>query len=433
MYWEENIELAPRERIREIQDRKLRETVARVYQNVPMYRARFDEAGIKPSDIRGVPDLAKIPFTVKDDLRNNYPFGMFAVPLKQVVRVHASSGTTGKPTVVGYTEADLDMWAESMARLITACGVTEDDVAQVAFGYGLFTGAFGLHYALEKIGCTVVPVSSGNTERQLMLMKDFGTTVLVSTPSYALYMSDYMEKLGIDPGRDLKLRVGLFGGEGSSEAMRAQIEQRLGILATENYGLSEIIGPGVSGECYCKCGMHINEDHFIAEIINPNTGEVLPEGEEGELVLSAVSKQALPILRYRTKDITRLITEKCACGRTSIRMEKIKGRTDDMLVIRGVNVFPSQIETVLLSVSEIGPHYEIIVTREGWLDKLEVLVEVADPSLLESFSRLEALENTIKARLRTMLLLDANVKLVGPDTLKRFEGKAKRVTDLRKL
>ena len=433
MYWEENIELAPRERIREIQDRKLRETVARVYQNVPMYRARFDEAGIKPSDIRGVPDLAKIPFTVKDDLRNNYPFGMFAVPLKQVVRVHASSGTTGKPTVVGYTEADLDMWAESMARLITACGVTEDDVAQVAFGYGLFTGAFGLHYALEKIGCTVVPVSSGNTERQLMLMKDFGTTVLVSTPSYALYMSDYMEKLGIDPGRDLKLRVGLFGGEGSSEAMRAQIEQRLGILATENYGLSEIIGPGVSGECYCKCGMHINEDHFIAEIINPNTGEVLPEGEEGELVLSAVSKQALPILRYRTKDITRLITEKCACGRTSIRMEKIKGRTDDMLVIRGVNVFPSQIETVLLSVAEIGPHYEIIVTREGWLDKLEVLVEVADPSLLESFSRLEALENTIKARLRTMLLLDANVKLVGPDTLKRFEGKAKRVTDLRKL
>jgi len=433
MYWEENIELAPRERIREIQDRKLRETVARVYQNVPMYRARFDEAGIKPSDIRGVPDLAKIPFTVKDDLRNNYPFGMFAVPLKQVVRVHASSGTTGKPTVVGYTEADLDMWAESMARLITACGVTEDDVAQVAFGYGLFTGAFGLHYALEKIGCTVVPVSSGNTERQLMLMKDFGTTVLVSTPSYALYMSDYMEKLGIDPGRDLKLRVGLFGGEGSSEAMRAQIEQRLGILATENYGLSEIIGPGVSGECYCKCGMHINEDHFIAEIINRNTGEVLPEGEEGELVLSAVSKQALPILRYRTKDITRLITEKCACGRTSIRMEKIKGRTDDMLVIRGVNVFPSQIETVLLSVSEIGPHYEIIVTREGWLDKLEVLVEVADPSLLESFSRLEALENTIKARLRTMLLLDANVKLVGPDTLKRFEGKAKRVTDLRKL
>ena len=363
MIFDEKIETADRATIEKLQTERLIDCVHRVYKNVPLYKKRFDEAGLKPDDIKDLRDLSKIPFTVKDDLRENYPFGMFAVPKSEVVRVHASSGTTGKPTVVGYTQNDLDMWANVTARLCAAGGATKDDIAQVAFGYGLFTGAFGLHYALERLGAMVVPASSGNTEKQIMLMQDFGTTVLVSTPSYALYISEVMAGMGIDPKKDLKLKYGLFGAEASTEQMRAQLQERLNITATENYGLSEIIGPGVSGECTHQCGMHINEDHFIVEIIDPATGEVLPDGEVGEVVISAVTKEALPILRYRTKDISRLLIEKCACGRTSKRMEKITGRSDDMLVIRGVNVFPSQIETVLLSSQEVEPHYEIIVTR----------------------------------------------------------------------
>ncbi len=431
MIFDEKIETADRATIEKLQTERLIDCVHRVYKNVPLYKKRFDEAGLKPDDIKDLRDLSKIPFTVKDDLRENYPFDMFAVPKSEVVRVHASSGTTGKPTVVGYTQNDLDMWANVTARLCAAGGATKDDIAQVAFGYGLFTGAFGLHYALERLGAMVVPASSGNTEKQIMLMQDFGTTVLVSTPSYALYISEVMAGMGIDPKKDLKLKYGLFGAEASTEQMRAQLQERLNITATENYGLSEIIGPGVSGECTHQCGMHINEDHFIVEIIDPMTGEVLPDGEQGEVVISAVTKEALPILRYRTKDISRLLTEKCACGRTSKRMEKITGRSDDMLVIRGVNVFPSQIETVLLSSQEVEPHYEIIVTRENWLDQLEVLVELADASLLDNFNKLEGLQNKIKHDLRTVLSIEAKVTLVHPATLKRFQGKAQRVTDLR--
>ncbi|MEX1306937.1 MAG: phenylacetate--CoA ligase [Eubacteriales bacterium] len=431
MFFDEKIETADRATIEKLQTERLIDCVHRVYNNVPFYKKRFDEAGLKPEDIKSLSDLSKIPFTVKDDLRDNYPFGMFAVPKDQVVRVHASSGTTGKPTVVGYTQNDLDMWANVVARLCMAGGATKSDIAQVAFGYGLFTGAFGLHYALERLGAMVVPASSGNTEKQIMLMKDFGTTVLIATPSYALYISEVMAKMGLDPKKDLNLKYGLFGAEASTEQMRAQLEERLNITATENYGLSEIIGPGVSGECTHQCGMHINEDHFIVEIIDPATGEVLPDGEQGEVVISAVTKEALPILRYRTKDISRLIPDVCSCGRTSKRMEKITGRSDDMLIIRGVNVFPSQIETVLLSSQEVEPHYEIIVSRENWLDQLEVLVELADASLLDNFAKLEGLQNKIKHDLRTVLSIDAKVTLVHPATLKRFQGKAQRVTDLR--
>ncbi|MEX1377626.1 MAG: phenylacetate--CoA ligase [Eubacteriales bacterium] len=431
MFYNKEIETKPREQIKKIQLEKLKESVRHAYENVEMYKKRFDSIGLKPEDIKSLDDLKQIPFTVKDDLRDNYPFNMFAVPKSEVVRVHASSGTTGKPTVVGYTKNDLEMWTDVMARLIMATGVTKDDVAQVAFGYGLFTGAFGLHYGLEKVGCMVVPTSSGNTEKQIMLMKDFGTTVLIATPSYALYISEVIEQMGIDPRKDLKLRIGLFGAEACSDKMREELESRLGIIATENYGLSEIIGPGVSGECYLKNGLHINEDHFYPEIINPETGEVLENGEQGELVITSLSKEALPIIRYRTKDITRLIDEKCECGRTLVRMEKVKGRTDDMLIIRGVNVFPSQIETVLLGTDHIGPHYEIIVTKDGWMDKIEVKVEIVDDSLLEKFSMLEKLQNEIAHKLRTILSIDAKVTLVGPNSLKRFQGKAQRVTDLR--
>jgi len=431
VFYNREIETEQRDNISDIQLKRLKGSLQHAYDNVAMYRQRFDNLGLKPNDINSFEDLKKLPFTVKDDLRDNYPFGLFAVPQSEVVRVHASSGTTGKPTVVGYTKADINMWTDVMARLIVATGVTRDDVAQVAFGYGLFTGAFGLHNGLEKVGCMVVPASSGNTEKQIMLMKDFGTTVLISTPSYALYISEVMENMGIDPRKDLKLRIGLFGAEACSDKMREELEARLGILATENYGLSEIIGPGVSGECYLKDGLHINEDHFYPEIIDSKTGEVLPIGEAGELVITSLTKEALPIIRYRTKDITKLIKDKCECGRTSIRMEKVKGRTDDMLIIRGVNVFPSQIETVLLDVDHIGPHYEIIVTNEGWMDKIEVLVEIIDDSLLEKFSMLEQLQNEIIQDLRTMLSIDAKVTLVGPNSLKRFQGKAQRVTDLR--
>ncbi|WP_113673615.1 phenylacetate--CoA ligase family protein [Vallitalea guaymasensis] len=430
MIWSKE-ETLNREEIEKIQLDRLQETVMRIYDKVPYYKAKMDEVGMKPEDVKSLDDLSDLPFTVKDDLRNNYPFGLFTVPKKEIVRVHASSGTTGKPTVVGYTRKDLNTWTELIARIVTMAGADSTDVAQIAFGYGLFTGAFGLHYGLERIGAMVVPTSSGNTEKQIMLMKDFGTTLLVSTPSYALHIMEVAKKMGIDPVNDLDVKLGLFGGEGSTEAMREQIQKGWGMFATENYGMSELIGPGVAGECEALKGLHINEDHFIPEIIDPSTGKVLPPGEKGELVITTVSKEALPLIRYRTKDITRLMYEKCDCGRTLVRMAKIEGRTDDMLIIRGVNVFPSQIEEVLLNTKEIGPHYEIIVNRKGYLDKIEINVELEDTSLLDSYGNLDKLQLTIRHNLKTVLGIDAKINLVEPYTLKRFEGKAKRVIDNR--
>lgn len=408
---------------------RLKQVIERAYHRVPFYRERMDAAGVKSEQIRSLSDIERIPFTVKSDLRDHYPYGLFAEPMDNIVRIHASSGTTGRPVVAGYTRNDLDNWSECMARLIVAAGARSTDIAQISFGYGLFTGALGLHYALEKIGAAVVPISSGNTERQINLMRDFGSTVLVATPSYALYMAEVAEKMGAM--KDIKLRVGLFGAEGSTEEMRKELERRWGIVATENYGLTEVMGPGVSGECLHKCGMHINEDHFLCEIIDPDTGEVLPMGEQGEMVITTLTKEGMPMLRYRTRDITRLLSEPCACGRTSLRMEKCKGRSDDMLIIRGVNVFPSQIEAVLLGIEGIGPHYEIVVTKKGYMDRLEVKVELTGSEYLASFGELEQLRKHIMARLKTVCMIDMEVTFASPNTLKRFEGKARRVTDLR--
>lgn len=430
MIWNTQVECMSRSSMKELQLEQLKISVKRAYDNVPMYKRKFDEIGLKPEHIQTLKDIEKIPFTTKADLRDNYPYGLFAVPLKKIVRLHASSGTTGKPIVVGYTQKDMDNWTENIARLVVAAGGREEDVAQVVFGYGLFTGGFGLHYGLEKVGITVIPASSGNSERQLMLMEDFGTTILVGTPSYALYLAEIADEMGIDKSK-LKLRLGLFGGEGHTPEMRIEIEKRWGIKATENYGLSEIQGPGVSGECHCQCGMHINEDHFYPEIINSDTDEALDYGEKGELVLTTLTKEGIPMLRYKTKDITFLIPEKCECGRTTTRMNKVLGRTDDMLIIRGVNVFPSQIESVLVGMEGIGPHYQIIVTKKGYMDDIEVQVELIDGRLLEKFSELEKLEKSIRHQLKVVLQIDAKVRLVEPKSIERSIGKAKRVIDLR--
>ena len=426
-------ETLSREEFESIQLERLQKTVERVYQNVPYYREKLKEAGIEPGDIKTLADLPGIPFTVKDDFRKNYPFGLFASPRKDIVRFHASSGTTGKPTVVGYTRKDMDTWSELIARIVTMAGVTDDDTAQIAFGYGLFTGAFGLHQGLERVGAAVIPMSSGNTEKQIMIMKDFGTTALIGTPSYALHMAEVACEMGVDPKKDLSLKWGLFGGEGSTEAMRNEINERWGIFATENYGMSELVGPGVSGECRALSGMHISEDHFLPEIIDPNTGKVLGPGEVGELVITTITKEALPILRYRTKDITSLHYETCDCGRTTVRMAKIQGRSDDMLILGGVNVFPSQIEDVLLRIEGIGPHYQIKVFKKGYLDKIEVDVELVDANLLDSFTLLENLNEKVRHDLRTVLGIEAKVNLVEPRSLARFEGKAKRVIDMREV
>lgn len=430
MIWN-NMETLDREEFRKIQLERLKKTVTRVYNNVPFYRKSFDNLGIEPGDIKKLEDVSKLPMTVKQDFRDNYPFGLFSSPQEEIVRLHASSGTTGKPTVVGYTRKDMDTWSECVARMVSMAGVTNKDTAQISFGYGLFTGALGLQQGLERVGASVIPMSSGNTKKQIMIMKDFGTTALISTPSYALHMAEIAREMGIDPKTDLNLKFGLFGGEGSTEAMRRELVDSWGLFATENYGMSELIGPGVSGECEALCGMHINEDHFLPEIIDPKTGEVLGEGEVGELVITTITKEALPIIRYRTKDITSLHYEKCECGRTTVRMSKIQGRSDDMLILGGVNVFPSQIEEVLLNTDGIGPHYQIKVFKKGYLDKIEVDVELIDANLLDSFSLLESLRSTIKARLRTVLGIDAKVTLLEPRSLARFEGKAKRVIDMR--
>ncbi len=433
MIWAKE-ETLSREEMEELQLSRLKETVSRVYEKVPAYRQKMIDAGIKPEDIKSLEDLKRLPFTNKKDLRDNYPFGLFTVPKKDLVRIHASSGTTGKPTVVGYTRKDMSIWTECVSRIACMGGATEEDVAQICFGYGMFTGALGLHFGLENIGAAVAPTSSGNTQKQIMYMQDFETTLLVATPSYALHIGEAIRQMGLDPAKDLKVRIGLFGGEGMTEPMRQEMYKLWGpdMKVTQNYGMSELIGPGVSGECLELCGMHINEDHFIPEIIDPETGEVLPPGSKGELVISCITKEALPLIRYRTKDISRLMYEPCKCGRTTVRMENLSGRSDDMLIIRGVNVFPTQIEEVLLKVPEIGAHYEILVDRKNHLDTMEIKVELADESLLDSYAKLGELEHKIKSSLRVVLGLDAMIKLVAPRSLQRFEGKAKRVTDVRK-
>ena len=430
MFFQKDAETMPRAKIREIQLERLRYTVRYCYENVPFYKKKLDDAGVTPDSIKTLDDIRRIPPTTKADLRDNYPFGLFAVPMKNIVRIHASSGTTGKPTVVGYTAHDLDMWSDCMARLCAAAGATADDIVQISFGYGMFTGALGLHYGLEKLGCAVVPNSSGNTEKALMYMRDFKTTALVATPSYALYMAETAKKLEY-PMSDYHLRLGLFGSEGCTPEMRTQIETAWGLFATDNYGMSELMGPGVSGECEERCGLHINEDYFLAEIVDPNTLEVLGEGETGEVLITTLTKEGIPLLRYRTRDISRITYEPCKCGRTFARMDKIKGRSDDMLKIRGVNVFPSQIESVLVGMQDVSPHYQLIVRREGFADTLEIRVELSDISLLESYGKIEELQNRIRHNMHTVLGIQCKVSMVEPNTIERFVGKAKRVVDLR--
>lgn len=432
-YWEEEIETLPRAGLESIQLIRLKKLVTRVYQTVEPYRQKMDEAGVKPDDIQSLSDLQKLPFTVKDDLRDNYPFGLFTVPLDDVVRVHASSGTTGKPTVVGYTRKDIDTWAGVMARALACAGAHKGDMIHNAYGYGLFTGGLGAHYGAEKLGATVIPVSGGNTKRQITIMQDFGSTVLLATPSYALNLADTMESVGVNPA-DLKLKVGVFGAEPWSENMREEVERKLNLKAVDIYGLSEVIGPGVSMECLqTSRGMHIFEDHFLPEIIDPDTGEVLPPGEQGELVFTTLTKEAFPIIRYRTKDISRLIYEPCECGRTLVRMEKVTGRTDDMLIIRGVNVFPSQVEHVLMGVEGVAPHYQIVVDRHGNMDTMAVQVEVSEELFSDEVKDLEKLAGKIQIDIKDLLGVTCRVKLVEPKTIARSEGKAVRVIDNRKI
>ena len=429
MFFQKDVETMSRPKLRELQLERFKWAVRYAYDNVPFYKNKLDACKIDPDKIRELADIQHLPFTTKDDLKNHYPFGMFARPRNEIVRIHGSSGTTGKPTLVGFTKNDLETWSDLVARLAVMVGVTQQDIAQISFGYGLFTGGFGLHQGLTKIGAMVVPLSSGNTQRQLMLMKDLGVTVLIATPSYAIYLAEKMKEEG---NRDeYSLRVGMFGGEGCSAEFSEQIEKNMGIIATDNYGMSELIGPGVSGECIYREGLHFAEDHFIPEIIDSETCEVRGEGESGELIVTSLTKEAFPIIRYRTKDITRLNYEPCKCGRTHVRMNKIMGRSDDMLIIKGVNVFPSQIESAIVGLPEVGPHYMLFVHREGIMDSLEVQIELIDASALESYHTLKKIEEKIKDRLHSVLGLSAKVRLVEPKSLARFEGKAKRVVDLR--
>ncbi|MEA3416598.1 MAG: phenylacetate--CoA ligase [Thermodesulfobacteriota bacterium] len=426
-------ETMPREDLETIVLRRLKATIDRVYANVPFYRKKFKENHIKPNDIKSLDDLRQIPFTTKEDLRDNYPFGMFAVPMDNVVRIHASSGTTGKPTVVGYTARDINTWAGLMARALAAGGATRGDIIHNAYGYGLFTGGLGTHYGAEKLGASVIPVSGGNTKRQIIIMKDFGPTILTATPSYALYLAEVAEDMGIS-FHDLKFKFGIFGAEPWSEKMREEIERKLNLTAVDIYGLSEIMGPGVAIECHeAKKGLHIFEDHFIPEIIDPKTGEVLPYGDTGELVFTTITKEAFPVIRYRTRDITSLNPEPCICGRTHIRMNKVSGRTDDMLIIRGVNVFPSQIESVLMEIDEVEPHYQLVVDRKGKLDTLTVLVEVGERLFSDEVKVLQNMEKKISKNIKEYLGVSAKVKLVEPKAIARSQGKAVRVIDNRKI
>ena len=429
--WNPHFECMDRNGISRIQGERLRETVERVYFNVPYYRNKMQEAGLGPESIQTIDDIVKLPFTTKQDLRDNYPFGLFAVPMSEIVRVHASSGTTGKPTVVGYTRNDISTWSEVMARTLTSAGANKNDFIQVAYGYGLFTGGLGLHYGGEKIGASVIPISGGNTVRQIQLMHDFGSTVLACTPSYALFLSEAIQESGIKR-EDLKLRVGVFGAEPWTENMRREIEDKLRIKAIDIYGLSEVIGPGVASECMIQEGLHINEDHFFPEVIDPKTLHVLPSGSTGELVFTTITKEGLPLIRYRTRDLTRLTYDTCKCGRTMVRMEKCLGRSDDMLIIRGVNLFPSQVESVLLEMNEIKPHYLLIVDRVNNLDTLELKVEVDEAFFQDKISQLESLRQKLQSNLESSLGLGIKVTLVEPKMIERSEGKSQRVIDKRK-
>ncbi len=423
-------ECMDRKQLRQIQGERLREVVRRAYEKIPIYRRKFEEHGVHPDDIRDIDDIVKLPFTTKEDFRTAYPFGLFAVPLREIVRVHASSGTTGKPTVVGYTRRDVEIWAETCARTLACGGGTPDDVLQVAYGYGLFTGGLGMHYGGERLGAMVVPMSGGNTRRQIMLMRDFGTSLLACTPSYALLIAEVADEEGIDL-KKLALKTGFFGAEPWTEAMRAQIEERLPLKAIDIYGLSEVIGPGVASECEEQNGLHIFEDHFYPEIINPETGEVLPPGQRGELVFTCLTKEAMPVIRYRTRDITLLDETPCACGRTSRRMARVTGRTDDMLIIRGVNVFPSQIESVLMKVEGIAPHYVIVVDKSGVMDELEIKVEVSPEVFSDEVKKMETLRERIAQEMYSVLGISARITLAEPKTIERSMGKSKRVIDVR--
>jgi phenylacetate-CoA ligase len=432
MYWQPESECVDREELEQLQLERLESTLNRVYMNVPFYRKKFDGVGFNPDDLRSLDDLRKLPFTTKNDLRDNYPYGLFAVPLREVVRVHASSGTTGMSTVVGYSRNDIKTWSNLVARILTAGGITKDDVIQISFNYGLFTGAFGLHYGAERVGASVIPISSGNTRRQIKIMQDFKTTALVGTPSYAMLIADTMMEMGVNPN-SLSLKYGLFGAEPWSDAMRREIEEKLKIVATDNYGLSEVMGPGVAGECLERNGLHIAEDHFLVELIDPDTLEPVKPGDAGELVITTLTKEAFPVIRYRTRDLTRIIPGQCPCGRTMRRMTRIMGRTDDMLIIRGVNVFPQQIETVLFEIEGVAPHYQIVIDRKGALDETTVNVEVSEAIFFDEMKKQTELRETIKKRLASELGISVEVKLVEKKTLERFEGKAKRVIDNRKF
>lgn len=430
--YDPEIECASREQIRAIQLEKLKNQVAYTYDRVQWYRDKMDAMGVKPSDIKTLEDVRLLPFTDKKVLRDTYPYGLFAVPLNEVLRLHASSGTTGKPIVVGYNQHDLDIWAECIARLAQMAGVVPGDRAQMAFGYGMFTGGFGLHYGLEHLGCMMIPAGSGNTERHLMMIEDYGSTVLIATPSYAMHMCEVGEQAGFDWEKS-SLRVGLFGGEPCPPALKREIESRMHIVCTDNYGLTEVMGPGVSGECLASRNQqHIAEDHFLWEIVDPQTGEPLPEGEEGELVLTPLDKQAFPVLRYRTHDLTRITTERCACGRTHARMDKVRTRTDDMLIIRGTNVFPSEVEDVLAGISGVSPHYHIVVDNETGLDRMTISVELLPEGMHDSFQEMEKFSRFVADKLTNTLLVRPVVKLVQPGGIQRTTGKAKHVEDLRK-
>ncbi len=426
MYWEPEKECMDREELEQLQLERLQSTLNRVYAHVPFYRKKFDEMGISPEDVQSLADVARLPFTTKADLRDNYPYGMFAVPLREVVRVHASSGTTGVATVVGYTRNDLKTWSNLVARIITMAGVTKDDVIQVSFGYGMFTGALGLHYGAERIGASVIPASSGNTARQIQFMRDFKSTALVATPSYALLLGDTVREMGI-PVSALSLKWGLFGSEPWSDAMRKEIESKLGIVATDNYGLSEVMGPGISGECLERNGLHFNEDHFLVEVVDPETLAPVPDGEVGELVLTSLTKEAFPTIRYRTRDLVRMVPGDCPCGRTGRRMSRLLGRTDDMLIIRGVNVYPLQIERVLIEIEGTEPYYQIVVDRKGAMDEATVLVAAGESIFFDTMRKQKEMVDRIKGKLRQELGITVEVKLVERKSLQQFEGKAIRV------
>jgi phenylacetate-CoA ligase len=428
--WNPEYEQMPREKLKELQLQRLQWVVKWAYERVPAYKQKFDAAGIKPKDIRSLDDLTILPFTTKDELKEDYPYGFFALPMSKIVRIHSTSGTTGTPVVVGYSRGDLNTWAELVARLVTAAGVTEDDLAQVSFGYGMFTGGFGLHYGLERVGAAVLPASTGNTERQIQIMRDFGTTVLIGTPTYALHLAEVAATMKIDITK-LPLRIGMFGSEPWSEGMRQEIQQSMGILATDNYGLTEVMGPGVAGECENQSGLHFNEDHFIPEIIDPETGQTVGPGEKGEIVITTLTKEGYPMIRYRTRDLSYLIDEPCPCGRTLIKMARVLGRTDDMLIIKGVNVFPSQIEQVLTEVEGVVPQYQIILKKKGVMDDIEVNVEVREDVFPDAMRKLVEFEREIESRLQTVLGIFVKVKLVEPKSIERTGGKAQRIVDRR--